>query len=280
MTRTASRSRRVRLAALGVAAVALLTACNDAPAAPAAAPSAAPTAVASARPYTPPPPCTLTLSRQRTVMLESEQAQQLTDALAHATRDGLGARATERAVEAALPELAGDGPAVVRALTRAAGLTCTAQRDYGVRDEQLTANGLTPRGVRLQRAIRAAFGALPMGGFAAGGVSSGHVDNSAHYEGRAIDVFLTPRSAEQTRRGWVLAHWLVAHAEPLSLLSVIWSDHIWTVWAGSMGWRDYVHPSGNTTNPVLRHLDHVHTAVVGAPRQRPVAPAPVPSPAG
>ena len=267
-----TRSTRLRATALALALAAALSACNDASPEQLSASSPSPTPTAAPRVYTAPPACTLRLSARRTVMLESAQAQRLTDALAHATRDGLGERATERAAAAALPELAADSRAVTRALTRAAALTCTAQRDYSARAEKLTADGLTPRGVRLQRAMRTAFGPLPMGGFAAGGVSSGHVDNSAHYEGRAIDVFFTPRGAEQTRRGWLLAHWLVAHAEPLSLLSVIFSDHIWTVWAASAGWRDYVHPSGNTTNPVLRHLDHVHTAVVGPPRRQPTAP--------
>ena len=45
------------------------------------------------------------------------------------------------------------------------------------------------------------------------------------------------------------------------MLSVIYADRIWTSWAAYLGWRDYVHPSGDTRNPVLRHLDHVHVAV-------------------
>ncbi|NHC45744.1 hypothetical protein [Motilibacter aurantiacus] len=263
-----------RFCALALAAAALVSACTDGSSTPSAAapPSAAPEP--AVEPYAPPPPCTLALPAGRTVPLEAAQAQRLTDAVARSLRDGSGGLAARRAVATAVPVLGADSAAAVRALQRPAGLACTAERDYSLRDEKLTANGLTPRGARLQRAVRAAFGPLPMGGFAAGGVSSGHVDNSAHYEGRAIDVFLTPRSAEQTRRGWVLAHWLVAHAEPLDLLSVIWSDRIWTVWAGSAGWREYVHPSGNTTNPTLRHLDHVHTAVVGAPRRRGPSPAP------
>ena len=63
------------------------------------------------------------------------------------------------------------------------------------------------------------------------------------------------------RRGHVFAQWLVAHGERYHVLSVIFADQIWTSWASSLGWRDYIHPSGDTRNPVLRHLDHVHVAV-------------------
>ena len=105
-----------------------------------------------------------------------------------------------------------------------------------------------------------------MGGFAPGGVDSGHVDDSSHYDGRAIDIFFRPITPEGTALGWVLAHWLVAHGDDTTLLSVIYADRIWTSWASCAGWRDYVHPSGVTDNPVLRHLDHVHTAVQGPRR--------------
>ena len=84
----------------------------------------------------------------------------------------------------------------------------------------------------------------------------------SHYDGRAVDVFFRPVGDEgQRRAGWVLAQWLVAHAQRYDVLSVIHADHIWTSWASGAGWRDYVHPSGNRTNKVLRHLDHVHVAV-------------------
>jgi hypothetical protein len=96
-------------------------------------------------------------------------------------------------------------------------------------------------------------------------VTTGHVDGSAHYEGRAIDVFFRPpRDREQHRRGWVFAQWVLAHAADHQVLSIIYDDHIWTSWAAGLGWRDYVHPGATMRhrgNAVLRHLDHVHVAV-------------------
>lgn len=136
--------------------------------------------------------------------------------------------------------------------------------------EQMGRNGLTARAQRLRRAWTEAFGALPAGGFAGGGVKTGHVDNSAHYDGRAIDVFFRPLgSTAQRRLGWVFAQWVVAHAERHQVLSVIYSDRIWTSWASSSGFRDYQHPGGPTNNAVLRHLDHVHVAVESGRPYRP-----------
>jgi hypothetical protein len=157
---------------------------------------------------------------------------------------------------------------VLRGLVPAYALTCGATRP-SVQPEAMGPSGLTPRAAALRAAMLAAFGYIPMGGFRRGGISSGHVDNSAHYEGRAIDVFLSPRGPRNTARGWTLAQWLVAHAPSYGVLSVIWSDHIWTVWASNAGWREYVHPSGNRTNPTLRHLDHIHTAVVSGRSRTP-----------
>jgi hypothetical protein len=142
-----------------------------------------------------------------------------------------------------------------------ARLTCSYAR-LGVDPERPGPSGLTPRAQRLRAAWTEVFGALVAGGFEAGGVDSGHVDSSSHYDGRALDVFFRPLGDdEQRRRGRVFAQWLVAHAQDYHVLSVIYADRIWTSWAAYAGWRDYVHPSGNRTNPILRHLDHVHVAV-------------------
>jgi hypothetical protein len=139
-------------------------------------------------------------------------------------------------------------------------LTCRASvKPTGTQEE--AANGLTPRAGSMLGRLEATFGDLPTGGYAPGGVNSGHVDGSAHYDGRAVDVFFRPVAAENRHRGWVLAQWAVAHAEQLELATVIFDDHIWSSARSRWGWRDY-HPSGDPDNEVLRHLDHVHLDVV------------------
>src|SRR3954469_3213048 len=45
-------------------------------------------------------------------------------------------------------------------------------------------SGLTQRARAVRRELARAFGPLPLGGFAPGGVSTGHIKGSAHYDGR------------------------------------------------------------------------------------------------
>jgi hypothetical protein len=172
---------------------------------------------------------------------------------------------TELAVARTTAELArqldGDDR-LATALSGAGGpaLTCVAAVPEARRQAE-GRNGLTPRAETLRVAIKRAFGDVPLGGFARGGVRSGHTPGSAHYEGRAIDVFFRPRNQENRRQGWVLAQWLVAHAEDFDIATVIFADRIWTQRRSVEGWRDYQPPSGNRSNPILRHLDHVHVDV-------------------
>ena len=110
----------------------------------------------------------------------------------------------------------------------------------------------------------AAFGTLPLGGFASGGVRSGHMPGSAHYEGRAIDVFFRPVNAPSKQRGWALAQYLVAHAARLAVDTVIFDARIWTARRADEGWRDYVvNRTGRSADAlrVLEHRDHVHVDV-------------------
>ena len=205
------------------------------------------------------------------VSLTGEQAQALTD---RAAELGRTTRSTGRLVQALATTVRSTGAADAAAARRiaaglaglpgAARLVCAWPR-AAVEPQDPGPTGLVPRARQLRAAWTRAFGYLPAGGFASGGVTTGHVDGSAHYEGRAIDVFFRPLGdREQHRRGWVFAQWVLAHAADHQVLSIIYDDHIWTSWAAGLGWRDYVHPGATMRhrgNAVLRHLDHVHVAV-------------------
>ncbi|MDO9380258.1 MAG: hypothetical protein Q7T56_15530 [Nocardioidaceae bacterium] len=262
---------RTGLVAMGLLAALAATACTgETTRGTAARAEAAPTT--SATPPPPPDPCVLTVSGSP-VPLDAATAVRATDLAAAAVReagDGEADPADVAAQLADVPELSAVAAPAATALLGREGPALTCAFPRGESDEQEAGrSGLTPRADALLEAMDDAFGELPTGGYATGGVDSGHTSDSAHYDGRAIDVFFRPSSdAAQRHRGWTLAQWLVARGDRTSLLSVIYRDRIWTVWASGAGWRDYVHPSGNTTNPVLRHLDHVHTAVVGGDRRR------------
>lgn len=206
------------------------------------------------------------------ISLSAEEAKQLTTLAATTTNPGRREGRVRAAVEGVLevtPEQAAAVTASLLGDRPAHRLTCSHAR-LAVQPESMGRSGLTPRAQRLRAAWNRVFGPLVAGGFARGGVSSGHVDSSAHYEGRAVDVFFRPLGdAEQRHRGRVFSQWLVAHAQDYNILSVIFADQIWTSWAASAGWREYVHPSGDTDNPVLRHLDHVHVAVESGRPWRP-----------
>jgi hypothetical protein len=122
--------------------------------------------------------------------------------------------------------------------------------------------GLTTRAQAVRDELGRSFEGLEIGGYETGGVSSGHVDGSAHYDGRALDVFFRAHQDPEVKRsGWVVAHWLVANADRLGVATVIYDLQIWTARRSDEGWRPYAHPSGGPANPTLQHLDHVHVDV-------------------
>lgn len=125
----------------------------------------------------------------------------------------------------------------------------------------ITESGLTVRAAAALAAIRSTFGPLPVGGFDPAGVSSGHMAGSAHYDGRAIDVFFRPVTDDATRHGWALAQWAVANADRLGVTTVIYDGRLWTAARSAAGWRTYDPPGGPTDNPTLLHIDHVHVDV-------------------
>ncbi|MDQ3326064.1 MAG: hypothetical protein M3529_10200 [Actinomycetota bacterium] len=123
------------------------------------------------------------------------------------------------------------------------------------------AQGLTPRAQAVRREVESAFGDVPQGGFAPDGVQSGHQQGSAHYDGRAVDFFFRPVNDANNRRGWALAHFLVAQAERMAISTVIFDDRIWTAARSDQGWREYDEGSGSGDPDIRRHLDHVHVDV-------------------
>jgi hypothetical protein len=143
-----------------------------------------------------------------------------------------------------------------------AGLTCVVRQEGDLAVQDLTRNGLTRRANDVRNDLRDTFGRLPLGGFQPGGVSSGHVEDSAHYDGRAIDVFFRPVNARNQRHGWAVAQYLVARAEALDVQTVIFDDRIWSAgYRSEAGWREYDEPSG-PNQAILEHRDHVHVDVV------------------
>ncbi|WP_017558971.1 hypothetical protein [Nocardiopsis baichengensis] len=187
------------------------------------------------------------------VGLTAEEAQLATTAVA------LSARGAEA------PDTSGIDPAALERLAEGppddAGpsLTCRASPASGLEREDLAESGLTPRAENVLEAMGEVFGEQSLGGYEPGGVDSGHGGDSAHYDGRAIDVFYRPVNEENRREGWLLAHWLVAHAEELHVANVIFDDKIWNARGSAGGWWDYRSPDPD--NEILRHLDHVHVDV-------------------
>lgn len=96
-------------------------------------------------------------------------------------------------------------------------------------------------------AISQRFGITNIGGFA----TSGHITNSDHYKGLAIDVMI--KSADQ---GQQVAAYAVNNASALGITYVIWNRAIWDA-RNHRGWERY---SG--TSP---HTDHVHISFSPTP---------------
>ena len=228
------------------------------------------------------PDCTVVVNGEQRE-LSRDEARTATALAAVAVRDGVGQDRLAAAVAASLdgPVLrtadAADALAAVPAGARATPeqvsfarmllghgsdrLACDVDAP-DVAPQAEGAGGLTPRAEAARAQLEAAFGDQALGGYAPGGVRTGHIRGSAHYEGRAVDVFFRPVTADNRRRGWAVAQWLVAHAEELEVATVIFDRQVWSARRSRDGWRPYRHPSGTVGNPVLDHLDHVHVDVL------------------
>ncbi len=143
-----------------------------------------------------------------------------------------------------------------------AAFWCTVDDDRDADSPALDEAGLTARAAEVRADLARTFGDLPLGGFEPGGVRDGHMEGSAHYDGRAIDVFVRPVSEDNKRRGWAIAGYLVAQADRLDINTVIFDDRIWRVSSSGDGWQDYRVPSGSQGDRrILEHRDHVHVDV-------------------
>ncbi|HST73402.1 MAG TPA: hypothetical protein VLK55_13225 [Kocuria rosea] len=204
------------------------------------------------------PECTVETS-QGEIGLDRQQAKRATTAVALQAR-GLEAPDTAGIEAAVLQRLAAGPPGVA-----GASLSCRGSAIGELPRQQPGATGLTPRAERLRAAMTEVFGEQSLGGFAPGGVDHGHGAESTHYDGRAVDVFFRPVTEQNRREGWVLAQWLVAHAEDLDVQYVIFDDRFWSAHSARGRWQHYDAPEPG--NEILRHLDHVHVDVLrGDPR--------------
>jgi len=209
--------------------------------------------------------CTVTVGG-RSVDLQRDAAQTAAAALAPGggklRTSAQATRVVARSTDLSDP----DARLVADALTgRAqAALTCRGGGAGTSESDQLDVSGLTDRAARVRSEVDDHFGDPPLGGFAPGGVRTGHMPGSAHYEGRAIDVFFRPISSANQQRGWALAQYLVAQAERLEIDTVIFDGRIWTANNAVQGWRIYRVHAGNRPASVVRvleHRDHVHVDV-------------------
>ena len=175
--------------------------------------------------------------------------------------------AAQEVQRSGFPDAYADHEADARAL--ASALTGNSPEGFSCRlgdsDDAATAleeSGLTARADGVRRDLLARFPDQPLGGFAPGGVTTGHMEGSAHYEGRAIDLFVRPISKANRARGWAIAQYLVSQADRLRIRTVIFDDRIWNSGRQSGdGWRDYDPPERSGDPAILEHRDHVHVDV-------------------
>lgn len=191
------------------------------------------------------------------VQVEGYQTMEITDAAQTVQRSGF-------------PQAYADHEADARALasaltgqTRPGAFSCVVRHSGDAGSQEPGPAGLTPAAAKVRSELEAAYGRQSLGGFAPEGVTTGHQAGSAHYEGRALDVFVRPIGPANKQRGWSIAAWAVANAERLNIQTVIFDAKIWTAGRRSeQGWRDYeVSRSRSGDRQVLLHRDHVHIDV-------------------
>ena len=210
--------------------------------------------------------CSVSGGGGRTVGLSTDQAQTASAVAARSVHLRLPLPTASAALASTLDLSESDAAVVASALTgrSAHALTCRHGGSEDTGSARLDRAGLTTRADRVRRDVERAFGAQRLGGFAPGGVSQGHMPGSAHYEGRALDIFFRPVTRAHRIQGWAVAQYLVAQADRLAIATVIFDGHIWTARRGAEGWRTYAPDTTGTSArsaAVLEHRDHVHVDV-------------------
>lgn len=207
-------------------------------------------------------------SGDRSVSLTLDEAQRAGRLAAQVVADGRPAREATRLLRTRLAGAdlgAADAGVLASGLTgnSPGGFTCVLRGSPAAASDRVGAAGLVPRAQRVLDDLRGVFGAgLPVGGFAPGGVSTGHMSGSAHYAGRAVDVFVRPIGRANRVRGWAIASYLLSQAARLGVQTLIFDDRIWTRRRSASGWRDYQLPAGSRGDrAILEHRDHVHVDV-------------------
>ena len=219
------------------------------------------------------PDCTVSAAdgRGTVVDLSTTEAQAAAVGAARAVRGGWSAARAAAQVRTSVgstgsrlsPEEAAVVSAALTGRSRAA-LSCRATASAGEEVDTLDRRGLTARAAAVRADLLGRFGRLPMGGYAPGGVRTGHMEGSAHYAGRAVDVFFRPVTPAAKQEGWAVAQYLVANADRLALSTVIYDGRIWTSRRSAEGWREYRVDTGGRSRAVARvleHRDHVHVDV-------------------
>ena len=90
------------------------------------------------------------------------------------------------------------------------------------------------------------------------------MEGSAHYDGRAVDVFVRPDQRGEPGRGWAIAHYLVAQADRLDIQHrhLRRPDLDRAAGAPATAGATTTRPDGASGDPaILEHRDHVHVDV-------------------
>jgi len=95
---------------------------------------------------------------------------------------------------------------------------------------------------------------------------------SEHYEGRAVDWFVSVRNPTQAAQAHAVLDWLFApdaagrryaNARRLGVMYVIWDDAIWGAYSADQGWRPYSNcaASPQVGSDTRCHRDHIHLSL-------------------